>query len=187
MDNGGLYIAGETPANLAHHDWIVSANIWLMRAAQVKFPDGTQHLTPGYPTHYNGQWMRDGYYGISNAWSTVNRTMQEGFMHSAEWMFSRAREDGIMPQACPPTGACNYGQYCNDTVGVAGWQGCQDLDSAAFAIKLAYHMWLHHFVEDGAATAFYKKWKPALLKAVKATTTSPSGDGLLWSNTSRFV
>lgn len=45
MDNGGLYIAGGTPTNLPHHEWIRAANTWLVRAAQIKFPDGKQSET----------------------------------------------------------------------------------------------------------------------------------------------
>lgn len=156
--------------------------------AQRRLFAGTKHLTPGYPTHYDGQWLRDGYYGIANAWALVNQTAQRDFAASAEWMFSRARKDGIMPQACPPSGPCNYGQYCNDTVGVAGWEGCQDLDSAAFAVKLAHHVWRRYYVQgagSASANAFYRKWSPTLLKSMKATTKSPDGSGLLWSNASR--
>ena len=102
-------------------------------------------------------------------------------------MFGRQRDDGIMPQMCPPPdvslqpsdppGACNYvrlllppcarrpadsnsfdlqGQYCNDTVGAPGWHECQDLDSAAFATKFAFHIWTHS--EAAEAEALYKRW-----------------------------
>ena len=57
MQDGGLYIAGRTPNKLAHHQWIRMANTWVVRAANIRFPDGTAHLTPGYPTHYNGQYF----------------------------------------------------------------------------------------------------------------------------------
>ena len=33
--------------------------------------------------------------------------------------------------------------------------------------------------------AFWEKWSPLLLKSLRATTKSPDGSGLLWSNTSR--
>jgi len=74
MDDGGLYIRGVHPIDQAPHEWIKSATAWLVRAAQVRFADGTVHLTPGYPSHYNGQWMRDSFYGISNAWDLANAT-----------------------------------------------------------------------------------------------------------------
>ena len=156
--------------------------MWLMRAARVRFPDGTTHISPGYPTHYDGQWMRDGYYGISNAWDAVNSTHQAGYLRAAEWMFSNARADGIMPQMCPPSGPCQYGQYCNDTVGAPGWRGCQDLDSAGFATKLAYHLWAHLPAPEARAR-FYRKWGTALLKTMAATTAAPTG--LLWSDPKR--
>jgi hypothetical protein len=48
---------------------------------------------------YNGQWLRDSFYGISGLWDVTNSTHQRDFGASAEWMFSRARKsDGIMPQ-----------------------------------------------------------------------------------------
>lgn len=102
--DGGLYIAGPAATALPPHAWIRMANIWLLRAAEIQFPDGTTHLTPGYPTHYDGQWMRDSFYGISGGWGLVNATTQARWRASAEWMFSRSRSDGVMPQACPPRG-----------------------------------------------------------------------------------
>ena len=50
--------------------------------------------------------MRDGFYGISGLWAVANATHRADFAKSAEWMFSHAREDGIMSQACPPAGPC---------------------------------------------------------------------------------
>jgi hypothetical protein len=107
------------------------------------------------------------------------------------WMLAEQRADGIMPQMCPPDnvsagggappGQCSYGQYCNDTVGAPGWQGCQDLDSAAFAVKFAHHIWSH----GTAASALYARWGAALARSIRATTVSPTGSGLLWSNTTR--
>ena len=101
------------------------------------------------------------------------------------------------------------GQYCNDTVGAPGWHECQDLDSAAFATKFAYHIWSKSDAAQEAA-ALYQRWGnshehcggrlgcvfqkrqtmivrtgPALARSIRATTTSPRGNGLLWSNTSR--
>jgi len=63
---GGLYSKVTThPFFMPNHEWIRTTSAWLLRAAHVTFADGTRHLTPGYPTAYNGQWMRDSYYGIS--------------------------------------------------------------------------------------------------------------------------
>lgn len=72
MADGGMYLLGVHPIDQAPHLWIKSATAWVMRAAQTTFADGTVHITPGYPTHYNGQWMRDSFYGISNGWDAVN-------------------------------------------------------------------------------------------------------------------
>ena len=64
--DGGLYSKVTThPFFMPNHEWIRTTSAWLLRAAHVTFADGTRHLTPGYPTAYNGQWMRDSYYGIS--------------------------------------------------------------------------------------------------------------------------
>ena len=91
--------------------------------------------------------MRDGFYGIASAWDLANATHHAGYAKSAAWMFSHARADGILPQACPPlngsaapapqpattasaeqpgvqpsfpdpAGTCDYGNtVCNQTVG----------------------------------------------------------------------
>lgn len=111
---------------------------------------------------------------------------RDGFVASAAWMFSRARADGILPQMCPPKGPCNYGNdVCNGTVGALGWEGCQDLDTASFAIKLAAHIWSRLLPEE--ASAFYRRWAPTLARSIRATQVAPDGSGLLWSNTSRPI
>ena len=75
MDDGGLWTRGAHPIDQSDHAWLRATTAWLVRAATVTFTaDGTRHLTPGYPTHYNGQWMRDGYYGIAHAWDVANAT-----------------------------------------------------------------------------------------------------------------
>ena len=113
----------------------------------------------------------------------VNESVHQTFFKDAEFALGHARADGILPQFCPPTGPCGYGQNCNDTVGAPDWQGCQDLDSCAFGVKWAAHIWSH--VPPAQASAFFKRWLPTLLRGMAATTKSPSGSGLLWSNTSR--
>jgi hypothetical protein len=184
MEGGGVYTKSTVhPFFVPPHEWMENTAGWLLRAAIVTFEDGTRHLTPGYPTAYNGQWMRDGFYGISLLWDVANEKLQKDFSASAEWMFGHARSDGIMPQYCPPTGKCQYGQLCNDTVGAPGWQGCQDLDSAAFSIKFAHHIWSH--LPANEQLPFYKRWASALELGMNATTSDPAGSGLLWSNTSR--
>ena len=164
MDDGGLYIRGKHPIEMAPHEWLRAATAWVMRAAMITFSDGTRHLTPGTPIaphagpHYVGQWMRDGFYGISNAWSLVNETVQQSFIASADWMFSHAREDGILPQYCPPKGPCQYGQTCKDAPPAAGWRQCMDLDSSSFGVKFAAHLW-EHGMDNATATAFWQAWE----------------------------
>ena len=184
MEDGGLYIKSSVhPFYMPPHEWMRTTAGWLVRAAQITFADGSRHLTPGYPTSYNGQWMRDGFYGITGLWNLTSAHMKQDFADSAEWMFSHARSDGIMPQYCPPSGPCQYGQLCNDTVGAPDWQSCQDLDSAAFAIKLAHHIWSP--LAPSKETLFFQKWAYPLERGMNATTSDPAGSGLLWSNTSR--
>eukprot|EP01050_Picozoa_sp_SAG11_P015586 SAG11_NODE_2037_length_3894_cov_3.210277_2_plen_349_part_00 len=140
--------------------------------------------------------MRDGFYGISMLWPVANSTHRRDFATSAAWMFSHAREgDGLMPQACPPSGRCQYGQagtppvtgqyfrICNGTEGAAGWRHCQDLDSAGFAVKLAHHIW-SHLADPEEARTFYNRWAAVLERGMNATAHDPAGTGLLWSNTS---
>eukprot|EP00040_Diaphanoeca_grandis_P043093 m.266966 g.266966 ORF g.266966 m.266966 type:complete len:535 (-) comp70459_c0_seq1:2-1606(-) len=189
MDDGGLYIRGVHPIDMVPHDWLKVATAWVMRSAMITFADGTRHLTPGVPIgphlgpHYVGQWMRDGFYGISNAWGLVNETVQESFVASAEWMFNHSRADGILPQSCPPNGNCVYGQTCDDKPPARDWQLCQDLDTSSFAVKFASHLW--NQMDDTAGAQFYNKWLPVLLKSLQATTKAPDGSGLLWSNITR--
>ena len=105
MNDGGLYIKATNHLfSVSPYEWIGLVSTWLVRAATITFTDGTRHLTPGYPTHYNGQWMRDGFYGISMLWDLASKQQQDDFKASAEWMFKHSRADGIMPQRCPPTG-----------------------------------------------------------------------------------
>lgn len=105
MNDGGLYLKATAHFFFVPpHEWIGLVSAWLVRAATIAFADGTRHLTPGYPTHYNGQWMRDGFYGISMLWDLASEQQQTDFRASAEWMFKHPRADGIMPQQCPPTG-----------------------------------------------------------------------------------
>jgi hypothetical protein len=193
MDDGGLYIRGVHPMDMAPHEWLRFATAWVMRAAMMTFADGTRHLTPGVPKpvpkptpndgYYVGQWMRDSFYGISNGWPLVNETVQQGFAESAAWMFSHPREDGLLGEVCTPSGACIYGQTCLDHPPAPGWQQCQTLDSGSFAVKLAAHIWEH--VDTAAGAEFYKRWLPTLRKSMDVTAKDPAGSGLLWSNTSR--
>lgn len=113
---------------------------------------------------------------------------------SAEWMFSKARaSDGIIPQYCPPVGACQYGQAGGRSASPSGdfevgcdqsASFCQDLDSSGFAVKLAHHVWDKLLLSAADKEAFYKRWASPLELALNATATDPSGSGLLWSNTS---
>jgi hypothetical protein len=54
MEDGGLWSRGVHPIDQSPHDWLRTTTAWLVRAATITFNDGTRHLTPGYPTHYNG-------------------------------------------------------------------------------------------------------------------------------------
>ena len=181
MDDGGLYLRGTHPIDQSDGEWMRTVTAWLIRAAQVTFRDGSRHLTPGYPTQYNGQWMRDGYYGIAHGWDLASAMHHEQFLQSFEWLLGRARPDGIMPQQCPPEGPCSYGnEVCNDTVGAPGWHGCQDLDTASFAIQLASTFWTR--LPAARARALYTRWRRPLLRSLDATVVSPDGSGLLWSD-----
>ena len=76
-----------------------------------------------------------------------------------------------------------YFRGCNDTGDTPASRRCQDLDSSAFAVKLAHHIW-SHTQPPSAQLAFYHRWSAALERGMNATTKDPSGSGLLWSNTS---
>ena len=65
MNDGSLYTRVTThPFFMAPHEWMRVVAGWLLRAAQIQFHGGKRHLMPGYPTHYNREWMRDGFNGI---------------------------------------------------------------------------------------------------------------------------
>ena len=77
MSDGGVYLRSSQPHfALPGHEWIRVAAAWLVRAAHISFADGTRHLTPGYPSAYLGQWLRDSFYGISSLWSLTNSSLQ---------------------------------------------------------------------------------------------------------------
>ncbi len=59
----------------------------------------------------------------------------------------------------------------------------QDLDSAGFAVQLAYHIW-SHAPTAGEAQSFYLRWAGPLERSLNATLVDPAGSGLMWSNTS---
>ena len=96
-ESGGMYVRGHAggrshPMDFAPAEYLRVATAWVLRSATVTFPfDGSKHLTPGIPVapnakpHYYGYWMRDGYYGSSNALDLVNHSMQMQFLQSYEW------------------------------------------------------------------------------------------------------
>ena len=88
-------------------------------------------------------------------------------------------------QAASPPVNGEFKRGCNDTVGAPGWQRCQDLDSAGFAVKLAHHIWSE--LPTARKRPFYLRWTAALERAMNATAKDPEGTGLLWSNTSAPV
>ena len=199
-NGGGMYVKGHGPGqshpmDFSLHDWLRTATAWVVRSSIVTFRDKTQHLSPGIPVspdgtpHYNGQWMRDSFYGISMGWDLVNKTMQTSFLQSAEWMFSHARKDGILPVSCQndAENTCYYENpyVCNDTVGSENWQLCQDLDTSSFATKLFSHIWKNYdYDTSDLKKAFYLKWKNIILNSLDKTTKDPESSGLIWSNIS---
>ena len=41
MDDGGLYIRGQHPFDMAPHEWLRVATAWVMRAARITFKAGS--------------------------------------------------------------------------------------------------------------------------------------------------
>lgn len=179
--------------DFAAHEWMRLATAWVVRAAVITFPDGSKQLTPGIPVapgaqpHYYGYWMRDGFYGSSNAFNLVNASMQQAFIASYEWMFAHPRADGILPQACSPGMdgekiGCNYGQGAGSDQGAVHIN--QDLDTCAFAVKSLYVGFKGARPAPSAGKALFLKYKDTMLRTLQATTKDPDGSGMLWSNTS---
>lgn len=194
MQDRGMYVRGyghgrDHPMDFADHEWIRVATAWVVRSAIIVFPDGTRHITPGIPVapgalpHYDGQYLRDGYYGISHGWSLVNASMQQSFRDSVSWMFSHARDDGIFPLSCHVNGRCYIAENCDGSVHPTD-TGCQDLDSAPFATLTAYHIWENSCASISERNAWYDQWGQLLDKSLNATTKLP-GTTAVWSNTSR--
>jgi len=204
MDDGGMYIRGHAsrahPMDFAAHEWLRAATAWVVRSAMIQWPNGLGVLSPGIPVapgappHYNSFYMRDGFYGVSSGWPLVNSSRHAAYQRAAEYVFARPRGDGILPASCgfdsSQRPACHYGSgpwitglMCNDTEGAAEWHGCQDLDTSSFAVKLAATVWAG--LDAAGRDAWYDAWAPALERSLNATSKSPDGSGLLWSNTSR--
>ena len=168
--------------------WLRVANAWLLRSASICSTDGQRVplLTPGFPLGYVGQWMRDSYYGISSGLDllpSLNQTVR-----AVEWVYRHARPvDGCMPQSVDPHGDNDsfyeWGQRCNQTVGAPQWRSCIDLDSGPFAIKMAAS--LISAMPEAEGVAWFTKWEPALVKALKVTTLNPNVTGLPWISPSR--
>ena len=202
MDDGSSFMRGyphgrSHPMDFSPHEWLRVAAAWVVRSALVTLPGGRPVITPGIPVspgappHYNGFWMRDGFYGISSGWPLVNASRQKLYRDGAELIFSQPRSDGVLPGNCMADGTCIYGTgvfedgyRCNGTEGAPAWRGCQDLDTGSFAVKLAAHIW--QAMESRAERdAWYSKWGKTLARALNATTRSSDGSGMVWSNTSR--
>ncbi len=185
---GGMFSRGGSPHNMKPSAWLRVANAWLLRSASICSTDGQRVplLTPGFPLGYVGQWMRDSYYGISSGLDllpSLNQTVR-----AVEWVYRHARPvDGCMPQSVDPHGDNNsfyeWGQRCNQTVGAPQWRSCIDLDSGPFAIKMAAA--LISAMPEAEGVAWFTKWEPALVKALKVTTLNPNGTGLPWISPSR--
>jgi hypothetical protein len=105
--DGGLYARGPPLSTLGPSQntaWLRTATAYLLRRAWIAANDGTPLLTPGYPTHYNGQWMRDGFYGLFNGRTLLANTTAA--VASVEFMLGHQRAgSGVMPVMVTPEGA----------------------------------------------------------------------------------
>ena len=109
--DGGFYSRGPPLPMLGRSNqtnWLKTLTAFLLRRAWTTATDGTALLTPGYPVKYNGQWMRDGFYGIFNGRELLqNATLA---IRSAEFMFSYQHNDtGVMPVMVTPAGVPRCG------------------------------------------------------------------------------
>lgn len=166
--DGGLYARGPPLPNLGEVEWLRVASGYLLRRAWITADDGTPLLTPGYPTHYNGQWMRDGFYGLFNGRDLLqNTTIAVG---SVRWMLSHQRPgSGVMPVMVSPHGDARYGTQCNNSL-----PGCQDLDNAPFAVFLAVTaVVLQPSLADGLA--FFREHAPQLVAAMDSVPRTANG------------
>ena len=75
---------------------------------------GPSLLQPGISATYQGQWMRDGYYGIANGWSALRNHTEARL--GVEFLFSRTRRtDGALPQMVSLSGDPSWVMWGNCT------------------------------------------------------------------------
>ena len=120
-------------------------------------------FSPNAKKHYLGQWMRDGFYGLSNAWELIDT---DEAVRSVSYMLSYQRAaDGAFPQMVSPAGACMYGQE----------GGNLTLDSAPFAARTVVMI-----AERTANLTFFSTHARALKRGLDGMPLSRRG--LVWND-----
>ena len=112
--------------------------------------------------HYQGQWIVDGYYALSNGWELIDHTEA---VVSVRHMLSLARSsDGAIPQMVSPSGTLMYGQEAASLA----------LDSAPFAARTLV------MVTGYTNLSFFNEYAPVVNRALLATNLSSRG--LVWND-----
>lgn len=142
-------------------------------------------LQPGWPQLYGGQYMRDAFYGTSNALDLLPNVSES--RQATAWVFARQRdEDGAMPQMVSTSGEPQYSQTCfNDSKPVDNGTVCVVSDSGPFAVKSAA-VWTLSDRSTPAAEriAWFRDRAAALERGLLAT---PLKDDLTWSDPKHFI
>lgn len=160
--------------------WLKTMTALTVRAARQTASDGTVLLSPGWPAHYGGQFVRDAFYGTANALDLLPNVSQA--RRATEWVYARQRAaDGAMPQMVRTSGQPEYSQTCvHDSLPVDNGTRCVVSDSAPFAVKSAAVWTLADTSSPPAARrAWFRSVAAALARAMNAT---PTRDDLAWSD-----
>ena len=68
LDSGEMFVRSNVSVwAMPPLDWLRTMTALTVRAARQTAADGTVLLSPGWPPHYGGQFVRDAFYGTSNA------------------------------------------------------------------------------------------------------------------------
>jgi hypothetical protein len=151
----------------AAHTWLTDATRRIMNESRLPStnPNTSDWMmfSPNAQKHYRGQWMRDGFYGLSNAWELVGHGEA---VRSIRYMLDNVRPaDGAYPQQVSPAGARMFGQEGANLT----------LDSAPFAARTAGLV-----VDKTGNLTFFEHYAPALARGLRAMTLSPRG--LVYNN-----
>lgn len=136
-----------------------------LEAARVEASDGTIIYEPDGSGHYSGIYMRDFCYAVEGAGYLM---APEEIAAAIDYLFSRQREDGLMPNRVDPDGAAIYVVNARNPA-----LGRPPTDNAQFAVKL-----VKAYVDLTGDYDFFRERRNALMDAM--ATVPLSEDALVF-------